>query len=176
METLTSKVWLEARVIAFWDRPKLTFENWQKATLIRDARGDNMLKQSILTMDCSSFVELIGPLVFVAHYPDWRQLLTDENPRTRTKKCILDGLWSWRVCGTVYMKNPTHGWFTLTKKQKQTFYCISEFGYESIYQVAKRMKRNYRRVYDDVKKLLELGIIQSREKIINGRKNFIVGL
>ena len=74
------------------------------------------------------------------------------------------------------MKNPTHEWFGLTKKQKETFYCISEAGYESIYQIAKRMNRNYRRIFDDVKKLINLGIIQSRVKVVNGRTLTIVGL
>jgi hypothetical protein len=173
---LNPDLWLDARVIAFWDRPKLTYENWLAAVLNSDSRADTLLKQSMLHMKCSSFVELIGSQAFIDHYPEWRNLLTDDNPRTWTKKCLLDALWSWRVCGTAYMKNPTQAWFSLTKKQKETFYCISEFGYGSIYQVAKRMDRNYRRVFDDVKKLIDLGIIQSRDKIINGRKTVIVGL
>lgn len=74
------------------------------------------------------------------------------------------------------MKHPTKDWFTLTKKQKETFACISKFGYESIYQVAKQMNRNYRRVYDDVKRLIELQLIQSRHQIVNGKRTIIVGL
>ena len=77
---------------------------------------------------------------------------------------------------SIYMKNPTHEWFKLTKKQKETFYCISELGYESIYRVAKEMNRNYRRVLDDVRKLVDLGIIQQRVKTVNGRRTMIVGV
>jgi len=170
------KLWREARVSAFWDRPNLTHEKWRVAILKGDARGIVMLKQSMLYMKGNSFLELIGLQVFIDHYPDWRGFLVDNDSRTWTKKSILDALWSWRVCGTIYMKNPTHEWFGLSKKQKETFYCISGDGYESIYQVAKRMNRNYRRTFDDVKKLIDLGIIQSRVKTVNGRKTVVVGL
>jgi predicted transcriptional regulator len=54
--------------------------------------------------------------------------------------------------------------------------CISNFGYESIYQVAKRMERNYRRVHDDVKRLIELKLIEAREKVVNGKRTIIVGI
>ena len=38
------------------------------------------------------------------------------------------------------------------------------------------MNRNYRRVYDDVRRLNELQLIQSRHKIVNGKRTIIVGL
>ena len=173
---LNDDVWNEARVSAFWDRPKLSYEKWLSAVLLGNSRSDIMLKQSMLHMKGKSFVALIGLQAFIDHYRDWRLLLTDENPRTWTKKSILVSFWSWHTCGTIYMKNPTHEWFGLTKKQKETFYCISEASYESIYQIAKRMNRNYRRTFDDVKKLISLGIIQSRVKTVKGRTLTIVGL
>jgi hypothetical protein len=169
-------IWPEARVAAFWDRPKLTYDKWLIAIFKGDARSEIMLKQSMLFMEVRHFVALIGVQRFIDHYPDWRKLLIDNDPRTWTRRGVMDSLWSWQVCGTIYMKNPTHEWFQLTKKQKATFYCISEFGYESIYRVAKRMNRNYRRVLDDVKRLIALGVIQYRVKTVKGRRSMIVGL
>ena len=86
-----NKIWSQAKIDAFWDRPKLTYEKWSEKINNNDLR---ILKQSMLYMNTSDFVDLVG--------------------------------------------------------------------YESIYQVAKRMKRNYRRVYDDVKHLISIGVIKSR--------------
>jgi hypothetical protein len=169
-------IWHISRVAAFWDRPHLTHDKWLKSILIRDAKGDKMLLQSLIHMSDSYFIELVGLPVFIAHYPQWRELLIDDMQRAIMKKCTLDARWSQEVCGTVYVKHPTTEWFNLTKKQKETFMCISNFGYESIYQVAKRMQRNYRRVHDDVKRLIELKLIQAREKTVNGKRTIIVGL
>jgi len=121
-------------------------------------------------------VHLVGLQVFIDHYPEWRELIPDDSRDAVIKKSTLDSLWSQHVCGTAFVKHPTSAWFTLTKKQKATFYCISEAGYESIYRIAKLMNRNYKRVHDDVKRLIELQLIQAREKIINGKRTIIVGL
>jgi len=168
--------WEISRVAAFWDRPGLTYEKWLESILKRDSKGDKMLLQSLLHMSNKNFIDLVGLQLFIDYYPDWRDLITDDNQRSIIKKCTLDSLWSQNVCGTAFMKHPTKEWFNLTKKQKETFFCISNFGYESIYKVAKRMARNYKRVHDDVKRLIALELIQSREKIINGKRTIIVGL
>lgn len=168
--------WEISRVAAFWDRPGLTYEKWLKSILIGDAKGDKMLLQSLLHMSNKNFIELVGLQLFIDHYPDWREHIDDDSQRSIIKKCTLDSIWSQQVCGTAYMKHPTKEWFTLTKKQKETFYCIADFGYESIYKVAKRMTRNYKRTRDDVKQLINLGLIQSRERVINGKRTIIVGL
>ena len=115
-----TSIWPEARVAAFWDRPKLTYDKWLIAIFKGDARSEIMLKQSMLFMEVRHFVALIGVQRFIDHYPDWRKLLIDNDPRTWTRRGIMDSLWSWQVCGTIYMKNPTHEWFQLTKKQKAT--------------------------------------------------------
>lgn len=135
-----------------------------------------MLLQSLLHMSNTNFIGLVGSQLFIDCYPDWRDLMTDDGQRSVIKKCTLDSLWSQRVCGTAYMKHPTREWFSLTKKQKETFFCISDSGYESIYKVAKRMARHYMRVHGDVRRLIEPGLIQAREKTINGRRTIIVGL
>jgi DNA-binding CsgD family transcriptional regulator len=166
--------WEKARIAAFWDRPGLTREKWAATVLADNAKGDAMLKQSMLYMNDGIFVLLVGMPVFVEFYPAWRKMLDDENPRTWLKRGLLDSRWSLEVCGTVYMKNPTSEWFGLTKKQKETFRCISEHGCESVYQIAKRMGRNYRRVLDDVRRLSGIGVVQTREKAVNGRRCIIV--
>jgi hypothetical protein len=168
--------WHVSRVAAFWDRPNLTHEKCLSSILAGDSNSNKMLLQSLLFMSDTHFIELVGLPVFIEYYPQWREFLINDSQRAIIKKCTLDARWSQEVCGTVYMKHPTKDWFTLTKKQKETFACISNFGYESIYQVAKRMNRNYRRVYDDVKRLNELQLIQSRHKIVNGKRTIIVGL
>jgi len=38
------------------------------------------------------------------------------------------------------------------------------------------MDRNYRRVHDDVKRLIELKLIEAREKVVNGKRTIIVGI
>jgi hypothetical protein len=168
--------WEISRIAAFWDRPGLTYEKWLESILKRDSKGDKMLLQSMLHISNTNFIQLVGLEVFIEQYPDWRNLIDNDTQRSIIKKCTLDSLWSQHVCDTVFMRNPTKEWFNLTKKQKETFFCISNFGYESIYKVAKRMTRNYRRVHDDVNRLIEIGVIQSREKIVNGKRSIIVGL
>ena len=166
--------WEKARIAAFWDRPGLTREKWAAAILAGNARGDAMLKQSMLHMHDGDFVLLAGMPAFIERYPAWRKMLDGDDPRTWLKRGLLDSRWSLEVCGTLYMKNPTGEWFGLTDGQKETFRCISEHGPTSVHRIAERMGRDHECVSGDVSRLSEIGAVQTREKTVNGLRCVIV--
>ena len=61
-----------------------------------------------------------------------------------------------------------------TKKKHELLAEIERSEAVSIYQLAKRIGRNYRRVHDHVQELAEAGLVQIRSEICNGRKASIV--
>jgi len=62
----------------------------------------------------------------------------------------------------------------LTKKKRELLKEIENFEAVSIYQLAKRTGRNYRRVHDHVQEFAEAGLVQVRIEMCNGRRSSIV--
>ena len=58
----------------------------------------------------------------------------------------------------------------MTRKKRELLAEIERSESLSIYQLAKRTGRNYRRVYDHVQEFAAAGLVQTREEIHNGRK------
>jgi len=173
-ELQLDKQWSKAKVAAFWDRPKMTYTDWINAIQSDGVKSSRTLKQSMLYMNAKSFACLVGIDNFAHHYPQWRSLIEEEGDRARIKRILLDSQWASQVCGVAIVRKPSTDWFTLTQKQKDTFYCITKHNFSSIYAIAKILNRNYRRVFDDVKKLTKSGLIQSCETTRNNRKTTLL--
>jgi len=62
----------------------------------------------------------------------------------------------------------------LTRKQLELLSLVLRNEPQSIYQLAKKASRPYRRVYDHVQRLVELGFVQLQEKQINNRRSLMV--
>jgi hypothetical protein len=171
MNTSTlENIWDENRVRAFWDRPKLTFEKWLYTMRTPSSpRHANMAALSFQYMKPRDLVELLGKDVFVRTWAEIRD--TQNFPR----KVLLDYEW-----GNIMTGSGRFGFnanvIKLRKTHRDLLLCMVNHEPMSIYQLAKMVGRDYRRVIDGVKKLVSLHVFSIIEMQVKGRKASVVSV
>jgi len=163
-------MWEENRVRAFWDRPKLTFEAWLYAMRIASSpRHTKMAALSFQHMKPRDLLALLGDDFFVRTWAEIRD--TQDFPR----KVLLDYEWGKIVTGS-----GRFGFNASVLKLRKTHHdlllCVLNHEPMSIYQLAKAVGRDYRRVIDGVKKLVDLHVFSMIETKIAGRKTNLVSV
>lgn len=167
METEPS-VWPRAKISAFWDRGRLTYEKWLRVVNERDART---ISQSVGYMRPADFIELVGgDDAFAKMWPECRDMVQErEYQRVSDKMNILDALWSMIVVGDVGAP-VAKTILEYPRKKKSTFKAVLDgYGRKSIYEIAKKMNRNYRRVFDDIKSFETSGFVVLRRECCGAR-------
>lgn len=167
---MNTQIWQENRIRAFWDRPKLTFEKWLYVMRTPSSpRHTNMAVLSFHYMKPSDLVELLSEDVFVSVWAEIRE--TNQFPR----KVLLDYEW-----GTIVTGSGRFGFNANVLKLRKTHQDLLTFMVQqqpmSIYQLAKAIGRDYRRVIDGVKKLVYLHVFTINETRIDGRKTSLVSV
>ena len=164
------KIWKENRVRAFWDRPKLTFETWLYAMRTpSNPRHSNMAILSFQHMKPRDLVVLLGDDIFVKVWAEiWD---TQDFPR----KVLLDYEW-----GNIVTGSGRFGFnasvIKLRKTHRDLLLYMVKHEPMSIYQLAKAVGRDYRRVIDGVKKLVSLHIFSINNTQVEGRKTSLVSV
>jgi hypothetical protein len=162
MPELTDDVWLRAKRMAFWDQGLLSQAQWH---LRLKQLHINTLVQSVDRMRACDFIALLSQPVFLKRWPQWRRLGTFN----ANKRIILDAVWardvigdsSGPVCEAVLKFHP--------KRQATLRLLASHTDISSIYDLAKRTGRNYRRVHDDVVAYEAAGIVRLVSETRGGR-------
>jgi len=163
-------IWEENRVRAFWDRPKLSFETWLYAMRTPSSpRHGNMARLSFQYMKAKDLVVLLGADVFVNI---WAEIRDSQNfPR----KVLLDYEW-----GSIMTGSGSFGFnasvIKLRKTHRDLLLCMLNHEPMSIYQLAKAVGRDYRRVLDGVKKLMSLHVFSIIQTQVEGRKISLVSV
>ena len=120
-------------------------------------------------MKPSDLVELLGEDVFVSVWAEIRG--TNQFPR----KVLLDYEW-----GTIVTGSGRFGFNANVLKLRKTHQDLLTFMVQqqpmSIYQLAKAIGRDYRRVIDGVKKLVDLHVFAINETQVGGRKTSLVSV
>jgi len=164
------ELWHTNRVRAFWDRPKLSFEKWLYTMRTPSSpRHANMAVLSFQFMKPSDLLALLGKDAFVSIWAEIRD--TQAFPR----KVLLDYVWGSIVTGS--------GWFgfnanaiKLQKTHRDLLLYMLHHEPMSIYQLAKAVGRDYRRVIDGVKKLVDLQIFSIHATQLEGRRTSLVSV
>lgn len=155
--------WNRARRMAFWDQGKFTYTQWMAAV----KKGDRaVIRQGVNYMRASDFVALAGREFFIKSWPTWR---TMDSSLSATKSHILDAAWSYFVVGDASFPVDVRVSRFHPKKLSALRTLVRSEGSDSIYQLAKKMGRNYRRVYDDVQDFVKAGLVKLNEEIRFGR-------
>ncbi|MDG1097667.1 MAG: hypothetical protein P8N23_08750 [Methylophilaceae bacterium] len=118
----------------------------------------------------NDFVQLIGEKKFVGV---WKDIRDDINPNRTSAvqgKVILDGLWSSLMTGFAFGSLNINIDKPMSRQLKVTYLDICQNSARNIYQVAKDINRPYNRVYADVKRLQEIGLIKAWSTTQAGRK------
>ena len=168
-QTLITSIWPRAKKMAFWDQGQLEFENWR--TDFKNKKS-NVIEASVNFMRASDLINLIGQKDFIKSWPSINQ----HNQLNPIKRAILDGAWGMNTIGDPTVKiDPILSRFHTKKRYTLKTIAESE-GNESIYAIAKRMGRNYRRVFDDIKDFESKNLIELIEKKRKGRRYLIARL
>ena len=149
----------------------MPYAYWFKAINDRDHHDHKqILDQSISMLTGSDFVQLIGEKKFVGV---WKDIRDDINPNRTSAvqgKVILDGLWSSLMTGFAFGSLNINIDKPMSRQLKVTYLDICQNSARNIYQVAKDINRPYNRVYADVKRLQEIGLIKAWSTTQAGRK------
>lgn len=157
------EAWERAKRMAYWDQGKITYPQWIASVKKDDQRA---IQQGVSYMRAADFINLVGRKMFEKHWPEWRKLQPSSNS---SKATILDAAWSLYVAGDVSF--PVNAQVTKfhSKKIATLRAVICSDGTDSIYQIAKKLDRNYRRVYDDIQDFAQAGIVKILEERRAGR-------
>ena len=167
-------LWNTMSRTCFQDRV-MPYAYWFKAINGRDHHDHKqILDQSISMLTGSDFVQLIGEKKFVGV---WKDIRDDVNPNRTSAvqgKVILDGLWSSLMTGFAFGSRNINIDKPMSRQLKVTYLDICQNSARNIYQVAKDINRPYNRVYADVRRLQEIGLIKALPSIQAGRKVLIL--
>jgi len=129
-----------------------------------------VLNQSVSMLTGSDFVRLLGERKFADIWKGIRDDVDCNRTAGRQGKVILDGLWSWVMTGFAFGNQNINIDKPMSRQLKLTYLDICQYSARNIYQVARDINRPYNRVYDDVKRLQEIGLIKALPSIQAGRK------
>src|SRR3989338_6821552 len=138
-----AETWERAKNIAFWDQGKLSYAKWLSAFKSGNA---NVIRQSFNHIRASDLIALIGMRQFIKAWP----LLRNTDEINENKKAILDAAWGFYTVGDVsFPVSPSVTRFH-PKKLGTLSVLARSGGRDTIYQIAKKTGRDYRRVYHDI--------------------------
>lgn len=154
--------WERAKRMAFWDQGNIDFAKWLPAFKSDKA---NVTRQSINYMRAADLIALIGKKQFIKLWPHLRMNAVLKE----SKKAILDSAWGLYVVGDVSFSVSASVARFHPKKLATLRVLAKSSGHDSIYQIAKKTGRNYRRVHDDIMDFVKGGLAVIGTEIRNGR-------
>lgn len=158
----TPEQWERAKRMAFWDQSNLAYPKWHASF---ESEKPAVVRQSINYMRPADLIELIGKKQFINAWPTLRNL----DRINANKKAILDAAWSLFVVGDVSFP-VTAAVTRFHPKKMETLRTIAKLSENtSIYQIAKMVCRDYRRVHDDINAFVNAGIATLVSVERNGR-------
>jgi hypothetical protein len=115
-------------------------------------------------------VRLIGDRQFLKSWQSIRLDVDSEHTSSRQGKIILDGLWAMMMTGFAFSGYAYVLDKPMSKQLKATYVDICSRSSKNIYQVARDMNRPYSRVYADVKRLQEIGLVNALSSVQAGKR------
>jgi hypothetical protein len=113
---------------------------------------------------------LLGDQQFTETWQSVRGDVDVERTLARQGKVILDGLWSVMITGFAFSQHAFKIQKPISKQLKATYVDICSRSTKNIYQVARDMNRPYSRVYADVKRLQEAGLVRASSTVQSGKR------
>jgi len=129
-----------------------------------------LLNQTVSIIDAADFVRLIGDRQFLKSWQSIRLDVDSEHTSSRQGKIVLDGLWAMMMTGFAFSGYAYVLDKPMSKQLKATYVDICSRSSKNIYQVARDMNRPYSRVYADVKRLQEIGLVNALSSVQAGKR------
>ena len=134
-----------------------------------------LLNHSVSIIDAADLVRLMGDRQFLKSWQSIRLDVDSEYNPSRQGKIILDGLWAMMMTGFAFSEQACGIDKPISKQLKATYVDICSLSSKNIYQVARDMNRPYSRVYADVKRLQEIGLVKAISSIQAGKRVTLLG-
>jgi hypothetical protein len=129
-----------------------------------------LLNQSVSIINAADFVRLMGDRQFLKSWQGIRLDVDSEYNPSWQGKIILDGLWAMMMTGFAFSGYAYVLDKPMSKQLKATYVDICSRSSKNIYQVARDMNRPYSRVYADVKRLQEIGLVNALSSVQAGKR------
>ena len=118
--------------------------------------------QSLMMLPPYTFVELLGKHVFIQNWMMVRDSLIINKSSIKDSAIILNTVWSSMVTGFSFIKPKPSIKKPLSTKLKLTFLeIVSKSKAMSIYEINQNIGRSYNRVYEDIVRLEQLGLVST---------------
>jgi len=159
-----NQIWMRNRVKAFWDRPGLEYEHWEKVMCDARRRGHaRTVEQSFKHMNPFDMPVLLGEMRFVRLWTKYHDTVQTPN------KILLNMAWS-KITTGVYTLDFNPKLLSIHKMDRILLDHVIQHEPMSVYALAKSAGRNYRRVWDAVNRLAQKNLFRIVPYIRNGRK------
>jgi len=163
-------LWNQISRTCFQDRV-MPYAYWFNAiTDCNHHEHKKVLGRSVSIFSGADFVRLLGDVNFRNVWQNIRDDVNVEGASGRQGKVILDALWSMMMTGFAFCQHGMDIRKPISKQLKATYLDISSRSSKSIYQVARDMNRPYSRVYADVKRLNEMGLVKATATARDGKR------
>ena len=172
MARLSSReiLWNQISRTCFQDRV-MPYAYWFNAITDRKHHEHKkVLDRSVSIFSGADFVRLLGDVNFRNVWQNIRDDVNIEGASGRHGKIILDSLWSMMMTGFAFCQHGINIRKPISKQLKATYLDISSRSSKSIYEVARDMNRPYSRVYADVKRLNEMGLVKATATARGGKR------
>ncbi len=133
--------------------------------------------QTLMMLPAATFVDLLGKKSFIENWTTIKESTEITRNSVNDSVVILDNLWSYIVTGFSFIQPKASIKKPLPNKLQSTFLEISSKSKGvSIYDIKKKTGRSYNRVYEDVSKLENLGLVSTNLTKVNNRDVKMVNL
>lgn len=145
---------------AFWSG-RLTYRKWRR--IIRKGPGKHMrvFVQSFLHLPIYWLLGEIGEAKFISIWPEVRKHFREDLPFETAMRDAWDAIWGVKATGDSQYPVSTEI-ASLPGKRREVLKTVTSNPGISIYNLAKRRRRDYSRVFKDIQYLAEIGEIEVR--------------
>ncbi len=153
---------------AFWSG-RMTYRKWRGIIRRGQQAHIRVFVQSFLHLPMEWLIGEVGPERFISIWPEVRTGFSTDSPFEKTALEAWDAVWGVMAAGD--SQYPViHGVARLPGKRREVLKTVVCNPGISIYELAKRLRRDYSRVLKDVRLLTEMGEIESRPDPRSSRK------
>lgn len=163
-------LWRKISRTCFQDRV-MPFAYWVNAIEDRHhPEHKKILNRSISFFTSNQFIKMLGEKTFIESWKMIRDDVDTEHDMTRQGQVILDGVWAMLVTGFAFSQKAFHIKRPLSRQMKATYVDIAKRATKNIYQVARDLDRPYNRVFADIYRLQDLGLIKTSPSVHAGKR------
>lgn len=155
-------------VSAFWSG-NLTYKKWRGMVRRGPAEHMRTFVQAFLHLPMDWLLKELGDEKFISLWPQVRREISKDSPFEVAMRDAWDAIWGVKVAGdSQYPVIAELG--RLPGKRREVLKTVVRDPGISIYALARELKRDYSRVFKDVRSLIDMKQVQIRQEVHSKRR------